>query len=90
MLDTREKIRRRLTFETSTDDVDAEWSDAEVTAAIRRLLTMREQQVVDKIYSEELSYKEAAESLGVSVATVNKNIVNALRKLRTHFKTVKL
>lgn len=89
MLDTREKICRRLTFETGTDDVDYEWRDAELTAAIRRLLTMREQQVVDKIYSEELSYKEAAESLGVSVATVNKNIVNALKKLRTHFKTVK-
>ncbi len=58
-------------------------------AAIERLLSSREQQVVEKVYTEGLSYKDAAENLGVSVAAINKNIVAALKKLRTHFKTIK-
>ena len=73
----REKIRRQLPLAPENE---------EVREAVVRLLTGRERQVVDKIYSEGLSYKDAAESLDVSVATINKNIVAALKKLRTHFK----
>lgn len=89
MLDTREKIRQRLTLEAPPDDQDFEQRNEEVMSAIHRLLTPREREVVDRIYTDGMSYKEAAENLEVSVAAVNKNIVSALKKLRTHFKTGK-
>lgn len=82
----REKIRRQLPLAPESEETDIEGRDEEVREAVVRLLTGRERQVVDKIYSEGLSYKDAAESLDVSVATINKNIVAALKKLRTHFK----
>lgn len=88
-LDTREKIRRKLILEPPPDDYDFDERDANVRAAIPQLLSLREQEVIAKIYTEGLSYKDAAECLGVSVAAVNKHIVAALRKLRTHFKTGK-
>lgn len=73
-------------LDAPTDDVDIDVRNDEIKSAIRRLLTPREQEVVDRIYSEGMSYKEAAENLEVSVAAVNKNIVLALKKLRKHFK----
>ncbi|MDE5585307.1 MAG: sigma-70 family RNA polymerase sigma factor [Muribaculaceae bacterium] len=88
-LDVREKIKAKLMLEPPPDDFDYERRNEEVRDAIQLLLTSREQQVVDKIYTEGMSYKDTAASLGVSVATVNKNIVGALKKLRTHFKTGK-
>lgn len=88
-LDVREKVRSKLMLEPPPDDFDYEQQYEEIKIAISQLLTLRERQVVDKIYTEGLSYKDAAASLGVSVATVNKNIVGALKKLRTHFKTRK-
>lgn len=89
MLDTREKIRKKLTLEAHVEEYDIEPRNEEVMAAIKRLLTPREQQVVEKIYAEGLSYREVSQRLGISVATVNKNIVAALKKLRIHFKTGK-
>ncbi|MDE6290702.1 MAG: sigma-70 family RNA polymerase sigma factor, partial [Muribaculaceae bacterium] len=83
-LDVREKIRSKLMLEPPPDDFDYERLNEEVKTAIRQLLTSRERQVVDKIYTEGMSYKDKAASLGVSVAAVNKNIVGALKKLRTH------
>ncbi|MDE5794886.1 MAG: sigma-70 family RNA polymerase sigma factor [Muribaculaceae bacterium] len=88
-LDVREKVRLKLMWEILPDDFDYECRNEEVKTAVERLLTSREQQVVEKIYTDGLSYKDAAASLGVSVAAVNKNIVGALKKLRTHFKTGK-
>ncbi|MDE7346912.1 MAG: sigma-70 family RNA polymerase sigma factor [Muribaculaceae bacterium] len=88
-LDVREKVKLKLMLEPPPDDFDYELRNEEVKTAIQKLLTSRERQVVDKIYSEGLSYKDAAASLGVSVAAINKNIVGALKKLRTHFKTGK-
>ncbi|MDE6786713.1 MAG: sigma-70 family RNA polymerase sigma factor [Muribaculaceae bacterium] len=88
-LDVREKVRLKLMWEIPPDDFDYECRNEEVKTAVERLLTSREQQVVEKIYTDGLSYKDAAASLGVSVAAVNKNIVGALKKLRTHFKTGK-
>ncbi len=88
-LDVREKIKMKLMLEPPPDDFDYEQRNEEVRTAIDRLLSSRERQVVEKIYTEGLSYKDAAENLGVSVAAVNKNIVAALKKLRTHFKTGK-
>lgn len=87
MLDTRERIRQKLTLDAMPpEDFDIESRNEEVQAAISRVLTPREKQVVDKIYAEGLSYKEAAANLGVSVGAINKNVVAALKKLRTHFK----
>ena len=88
-LDVRDKVRQKLMLEPPPDDFDLERRNEEVRTAIQKLLTSRERQVVDMIYSEGMSYKDAAASLGVSVAAVNKNIVGALKKLRTHFKTTK-
>lgn len=88
-LDNHERIRRSLTLESQCEDVDSEERNEEVLLAISRLLTSREKQVVEKIYSEELTYNETASSLGISLSAVNKHIVSALKKLRTHFKTGK-
>lgn len=89
MLDTREKIRQKLTLERLPDDFDSDRRNDEVISAIHRLLTVREQQIIEKIYTDGMSYKKAAESLGISVAAINKNMVSALKKLRIHFKTGK-
>lgn len=86
-LDTREKIRLRLALETDGDDSGATMQADEVRKAVADLLTPRQQLTIEKVYTEGLSYKEAAASMGVSVAAVNKNIVAALKKLRIHFKT---
>lgn len=88
-LDNHERIRRSLTLESQCEDVDSEERNEEVLLAISRLLTSREKQVVEKIYSEELTYNETASSLGISLSAVNKHIVSALKKLRTHFNTGK-
>lgn len=87
MLETHERILKGLFLEQPPDNITIEQHNDEIVSAIRRLLTPREQQVVDKIYSEELSYKDTAEKLGISIAAVNKYIVSALKKLRNHFKT---
>lgn len=71
------------------ENFDINGRNDEIRTAIQKLLTPREREVVDRIYTEGLSYKDAAENLGVSVASINKNIVSALKKLRGHFKTVK-
>lgn len=89
MLDTREKIHQRMIFDVPPDDFGTDERNEEVRKAMQKLLTPREQEVVDRIYTEGLSYKDASESLGVSVSAVNKNIVSALKKLRNHFKTGK-
>ncbi len=86
-LDTRERAIKKISLEPPSDDLDPETLNEEVASAIRNLLTQRERQVVSKIYTEGLSYKNAAASLGISVAAINKNLVVALKKLRNHFKT---
>ena len=88
-IDVREKVKMKLMLEPPPDEFDYERRNEDVKTAVERLLTSREQQVVEKIYTEGMSYKDAADSLGVSVAAINKNIVGALKKLRTHFKTGK-
>lgn len=91
-LDIRDKVRAKLILEPPPEDDGPEdyvERDAEVMAAMERLLTFREREVVDKIYMEGKSYKETAATLGVTVAAINKNVVGALKKLRNHFKTRK-
>ncbi len=88
-LDVREKVKMKLMLEPPPEDFDYEQRNEEIKKAVEGLLTVREQQVVEKIYNDGMSYKDTAEKLGVSVAAVNKNIVSSLKKLRTHFKIVK-
>ena len=86
--DTRERFVRRYSLdEADGPDTDAEVRGREIQSAVETLLSPRERQVVDRIYSRGMSYKETAHSLDVSVALINKCIVSALKKLRTHFKT---
>ncbi|MDE6198436.1 MAG: sigma-70 family RNA polymerase sigma factor [Muribaculaceae bacterium] len=87
--DTRERFRRRYSLDEPDDGVDIEARHSEIRSAVQTLLTQRERQVVDKIYADGLSYKETAASLEVSVSMINKSVVTALKKLRTHFKTNK-
>lgn len=86
MLDTRDKIRHRIRLDLLPDDFDIDGDREAVRSAIPRLLTSREQEVINRIYTMGMSYKDAAENLEVSVAAINKNIVSALKKLRTYFK----
>lgn len=85
LLDTRTRVIRQLSLELHTEEVDAECNE-EVLDAINSLLTTREQQIVDKIYQEGLSYKKTARMLDISESTVNKHVVSALKKLRCHFR----
>lgn len=87
--DTRERFRRRFPLDETSDSTDIEERHLMVQTAVQSVLSGRERQVVDKIYAEGLSYKETAERLDVSVSMINKCIVSALKKLRTHFKTNK-
>lgn len=90
-IDTREKIRRRLSLKDPEDDdeSDIEARLEETRSAVESILTQREHETLDLIYSDGMSYKEAAEKLGVSTATVNKHLVGALKKLRNHLKREK-
>ena len=45
-------------------------------------LTPRAQEVIRSIYLEGMKYKDVADKLGISVATVNSILVRALKKLR--------
>ena len=81
----KEKIKRQILLEQTPEDVDLSSRFEKVMNAINCLLTQRERQVVEKIFTEGMSYKEASLSLDVSVATINKNVVSALKKLRSHF-----
>lgn len=86
-LDMRERMHRRLPLEHDDYGPDHDARSAEVSTAIEQLLTAHERRVVDKIYACGLTYKQTAECLGVSVSAVNKSVVGALKKLRSHFNT---
>lgn len=88
-LDVRKRIKSKISLEPPPDDNEYFQKIEEINKAIPQLLTNREQDVVERIYSDGMSYKEAAENLNVSVATINKNIVSSLKKLRNHFNSRK-
>lgn len=88
-LGTRERMLRMLTLEPFDENSDGEDQQDALKNAVDQLLTAREREVVEKIYTEKMSYKEAAGHFGVSTAAINKHLTAALRKLRNHFKTAK-
>lgn len=74
-------------YETNEAD-EQRW--AEVEDAIGQVLSPQDQRVLRLCYEEGKSYRETADHLGISVSAVNKHIVQALRKLRRHFKVAVL
>lgn len=80
----RERIQRLYLAELSPPEAPDQRLD-ELPQALAKL-TDRERQVVDSVFDGQRTYKEAAEHLNISVASINKHIVNALKTLRSHFK----
>lgn len=80
-----DRVHQSLTLMVEDDAEATEYRDQQVSLAVKVLLSPREQQVVDSVYRQGLSYKESARLLNISVASINKNIVSSLKKLRTHF-----
>lgn len=57
----------------------------EVWRFINEQLTQQTRQVLLLRYDEDLSYKEVAERLEISISAVNKHVSEGLKKLREHF-----
>lgn len=60
-----------------------------IKAFIETHLSPKEKEVLDMCFDQEMSYKQAASQLNTSVSSINKHIVNALKKLRNHFNPAK-
>ena len=86
--DVRERLKQKLSLDEIDEMEEPRISGDKLKQAVTTLLSPRESQIVGKIYTEGLSYKDAAVQLGVSVAMVNKGVVSALKKLRNHFKSM--
>ena len=86
----RIKKRDPLFQATSLSSLDKPWEEydnmrEEILLIIKKEianLPERTRDVISCIYLKGMSYKDTAESLGVSVATVNTLVVHALKKLR--------
>ena len=81
-------LEEEETFEQTSEDLDRMIEQTR-SVVIRRKgeeelekLTPRAQDVIRKIYLEGMKYKDVADELGISVATVNSILVRALKKLR--------
>ena len=61
---------------------DSPWNEYDNFEDEVEKLTPRAQDVIRKIYLEGMKYKDVADELGISVATVNSILVRALKKLR--------
>lgn len=82
-------IARRRQNNGLHEFVDSE-SDDELIEAVNRYvderLTPQTSRIIKMHFNEDQSYKEISNSLGISLSTVNKHIVQGLRKLRSTFK----
>ena len=78
-----EGLRRELMQPT---DKAQEMLINEVLTAIGRHLTDQNRRVLELHFGEEMTYKEAAQVLGISASAVNKHITQSLAKLRAIFK----
>ena len=81
--------RENCEFHELYEFVDSE-RDEELIAAVNRYvdekLTPQTSRIIKMHYSEDQSYKEISNELGISLSAVNKHIVQGLRKLRSTFK----
>ncbi len=91
-LSRRQRVERMLPLDDdillSVADCDDDMADtvAEVNRFVADGLTPSVRNVVREVFYRRRSYREAAEHLGISVTTVNKHVVSALRLLRNRFK----
>ena len=56
---------------------------------VEERLTPQTGRIIKMHYNEDQSYKDISSELGISLSTVNKHIVQGLRKLRSTFKNRK-
>lgn len=61
----------------------------EINDFIRTNLSPSIRRVVDCVIFQQMSYKDTANELEISVATVNKHMVSALKAMRNHFTNLK-
>ena len=84
----REKVRvNSVKFATA---ISLPESDEKLIEAVNRYveerLTPQTGRIIKMHYNEDQSYKDISSELGISLSTVNKHIVQGLRKLRSTFK----
>lgn len=91
-LSRRQRVERMLPLDDDVllsmadyDDDDMSDTVAEVNRIVATGLSPSVRNVVREVFYRRNSYREAAEHLGISVATVNKHVVSALRILRNRF-----
>ena len=85
---TIEKVRELYPIEQSVNeayDYDYDRKLLQVMQFLDTELTPTARQVVKLVFEKEMSYKEAAEQMAVSVAAINKHVVKSLRLLRKKF-----
>lgn len=83
----QERIRRALPLEDTTDDSrdDEETQYREYQQFIQTELSPQTQRIFQMHYGERLKYREIAERIGVSEATVYKHLSQAITKLKNRF-----
>ena len=85
----RQSRQEAMQFLTS-EAIDSGRHDEELVEAVNRYvdekLTPQTGRIIKMHYNEEQSYKDISSELGISLSTVNKHIVQGLRKLRSTFK----
>lgn len=90
-LSRRQRVERMLPLDDdvllSVADCEDDMSDtvAEVNRIVATGLSPSVRSVVREVFYRRNSYRDAAAHLGISVATVNKHVVSALRILRNRF-----
>lgn len=85
----RQSRQEAMQFLTS-EAIDSGRHDEELVEAVNRYvdekLPPQTGRIIKMHYNEEQSYKDISSELGISLSTVNKHIVQGLRKLRSTFK----
>lgn len=86
-LSNLERVRQLYQVELNPPDTVDQRLD-ELPQALAKL-TPREREVINTVFDGERTYREAADHLNTSVASINKHVVNALKTLRKHFNKTK-
>lgn len=83
-----ERLQRLLPLEDAIAENDTQLEERwqATVHCIDQDLTPQTASVIRLCYGEQMSYKETAEELGISISAVNKHIVKGLRTLREKLK----
>lgn len=83
-----ERLQRLLPLEDAIAESDTRLEERwqATVHCIDQDLTPQTASVIRLCYGEQMSYKETAEELGISISAVNKHIVKGLRTLREKLK----